>query len=297
MRVVHRVFMAAALAATTITLGAQGNSQAAKGIDTSLEGTLEVLIEDSARSSKVHHFLYVDDGNGKSKKIKLQFTDEAPALTTGSKIKVRGNLTENTLELSSQGGSVQTQQLASPNTFGEQKVAVILINFQDNASVPYGWSEASTVTFQTVSDFFRESTYGKTWLTGDVFGWFTLPMSSASCDYNQMSNLADQAATASGVNLSQFTSRALRRDRGRRPPPARRSGPASHEDGAAPAAPGRRHPRRRAHRRRDRLPSRAQRSRPSRSTSRSSSRARPWGAASPIPPPIRRTGSTCPRRR
>ena len=204
MRLVQRSFTAAVLVATTVTLGAQGKSPSAPGIATSMEGTLEVLIEDSARSSKVLHFLDVDEGNGKKKKIKLQFTGEAPALMTGSKVKVHGNLKEDTLELSPNGGSVQTQQLAQPNTFGVQKVAVILVNFQDAATVPYGWAEASAVTFQSVNDFYRESTNGQTSLTGDVFGWFTIPMSAATCDYNKIATLGDQAAAASGVNLGQY---------------------------------------------------------------------------------------------
>ena len=84
---------------------------------------------------------------------------------------------------------------------------MILVNFQDNPSIPYNYSTAQDVTFNSTNAFYLENSYGQTWLTGDVFGWYTLPMSTGTCDYNQVASLADQAAAAQGVNLSQYTRR------------------------------------------------------------------------------------------
>ena len=61
------------------------------------------------------------------------------------------------------------------------------------------------MTFGTTSSFFLENSHNQTWLTGDVAGWFTLPLSSSTCDYNQISSAADQAATSGGVRLSNYT--------------------------------------------------------------------------------------------
>ena len=174
---------------------------AASGRDEDLEGVLEVQIEDADTGVKLHHFL--DTGNEKVRLRGRPDGAEFQGLTSGSRVRVHGRRSDNsTLELANTGGNVTTLALAAPNTFGEQRTAVILVNFQDDASQPYAWSHAANVTFGQVNDFYRENSYSQTWITGDVFGWFTIPMSATSCDYNQIANLADQAATRPGANLA-----------------------------------------------------------------------------------------------
>ena len=176
--------------------------------DIEVEGVLEVVVRDHREGASVHRFLQTTTE-------RLELT-EAPGrsalgdLQSGSVIRARGRRGPNsTLELqpNSTGGSVTTLSLASPNTFGEQRVVIILVNFQDKPSAPYSWSQASQVTFGSVSDFFRDNSYGQTWLTGDVFGWFTIAENSTSCDQTKIYMLADQAAANAGVNLSNYTRR------------------------------------------------------------------------------------------
>ena len=38
-----------------------------------------------------------------------------------------------------------------------------------------------------------------------VFGWYTIPSTSAGCNYTQWAADANAAATAAGVNLSSYT--------------------------------------------------------------------------------------------
>ena len=205
-----RVFSAKSLALAALmaaTIGApQLIAQSAQGRDEDLEGELEVQIEDGPTASRLHHFL--DTG---SEKIRLRGKPDGSdfqGLTSGSRVRVRGRRSDaSTLELGNNGGNVTTLSLASPNTFGEQRVAVILVNFQDLATQPYTWSDAANVTFSQTSDFFRENSYGQTWLTGDVFGWFTIAMNSTVCDVNTLASLADQAASRAGANLSSYTRR------------------------------------------------------------------------------------------
>jgi hypothetical protein len=165
-----------------------------------LDGELEVQIEDATGGSRLHHFLNVG-----SERVRLRFPGPPPDLTTGARVRARGRLANHTLELSSSSGSMQTLALANPNTFGEQRTAVILVNFQDNTSVPYQWTTAHNVTFGEVSNYFLHNSYSQTWITGQVFGWYTLPMSNGTCDYNKISTLADQAVAAAGQSLSGFT--------------------------------------------------------------------------------------------
>jgi Gametolysin peptidase M11 len=93
-----------------------------------------------------------------------------------------------------------------PNTIGAQSALVILVNFQDApANQPYTVAAAQSVVFGTVSGFFRENSYQQTWLTGDVVGWYTLPVSSTTCSISSIASYAQSAATAAGVNLSAYT--------------------------------------------------------------------------------------------
>ena len=76
------------------------------------------------------------------------------------------------------GGSNDGTPAPVPNTFGEQRVLVMLVNFEDNPSEPFTVDDANNLVFGTASDFFLENSYGQTWLAGDVEGWYTLPIQS-----------------------------------------------------------------------------------------------------------------------
>jgi hypothetical protein len=92
------------------------------------------------------------------------------------------------------------------STAGEQKTAVILVNFQDDAAAqPISVAEAYTRVFGTVSDMYWEASYQKTFFSGNVYGWFTIPVSKTTCDTSLIATEADKAATAAGVNLGAFT--------------------------------------------------------------------------------------------
>jgi len=91
-----------------------------------------------------------------------------------------------------------------PNTFGERKVAVLLVNFQNDASnKPWSHSQINNVVFGEVSNFIGENSYQQTWLNGDVLGWYTVPVDSNNCPSNYYT-YADQAASSAGVNLSGY---------------------------------------------------------------------------------------------
>jgi hypothetical protein len=88
-----------------------------------------------------------------------------------------------------------------PNIFGEQKTLVVLVNFQNNpTSQPYTVDQVRSLAFGDVSNFYYESSYHQTWLAGDVYGWFTIPMDSTVCDTYAMSQYANAAAVAAGAN-------------------------------------------------------------------------------------------------
>jgi Predicted membrane protein len=93
---------------------------------------------------------------------------------------------------------------ATGSTTGEQKTAVILVNFQDEATQPISVAAANILVFGKVSDFYWEGSYQKTFLSGNTFGWFTIPVSKTICNVALIAQEADKAATAAGVNLAAY---------------------------------------------------------------------------------------------
>src|SRR5258706_1169919 len=172
--------------------------------EVTLEGALEVSIEDQAKDSRLHHFL-----NVAGEHLPLHFAAEPPThLLTGSIVRVHGVRFSSGLALTSGGtsstSSVQTVSAALPNTLGAQKTLVILVNFQDNTSQPWTVATAQNVVFTTASNFWLENSFQKTWLTGDVTGWYTIPISSTTCNITSIQTYARQAAQNAGYVLSNY---------------------------------------------------------------------------------------------
>lgn len=178
-----------------------------------LEGELTVLYEHYADgSARLRHFL-----SGHGERISLHFKAEPPGHVSGTPISASGVLLDNAMALES-GQSILTLAAgggknggsnggtASPalSTLGDQKTLLLLVNFRDQPAEPYTATYAQSVVFGTVSDYYRESSYGQTWLSGDVYGWFTIDLDSTVCDLPQLANQANSAAQAAGANLANY---------------------------------------------------------------------------------------------
>lgn len=166
-----------------------------------LEGELEVQYEDSTRGARLLHYLR----SGQSR-TPLRFIGRPPDLLSGSRVRVRGTLRNGALELSGDGTTVQALTSVAPNTFGEQRTIVILVTF--DGTMPYTPAAAATTTFGTTSNYYLENSYGQTWLTGDVFGWYPISIDTTQCNTNSIASQAEQAAvTLGGADLSRYTRR------------------------------------------------------------------------------------------
>jgi hypothetical protein len=106
--------------------------------------------------------------------------------------------------------------LASP-VLGAHKVAVIAVNFlTDPTDKPWTTTQIGAAIFGTgasANTFFKEESYNQLSLTGkvhtgagqgDVYGWYTLPIAPATCDYSTWATLAKSAAQAGGFNASGY---------------------------------------------------------------------------------------------
>jgi hypothetical protein len=186
---------------TELSAGLPDDVQAYAEQHVDLDGTLEVFNEDHRSGAVLKYILRAG-----TDRLSLHFTDTPPGLLTGDKVHVHGIRLDNTMALESGSMTAQsTPPAAGSATFGEQKTLILLVNFEDNTTQPYSTSQVHDIAFTTTSDFDRENSQQQTWLTGDVFGWFTIPMSSTVCDTNTLATLAKQSATTAGVNLSAYT--------------------------------------------------------------------------------------------
>lgn len=166
-----------------------------------LQGTLKVLSQDGPTSARLRHFLEVQ-----GRQLELHFAKNPPTnLLTGSIVRVNGVQLEQKVAVASgtTSTSFQTVSSALPAAFGDQHTLVVLLNFQNNVVQPYTTTYANDETFVKNSNFYQEMSFGQTWFTGDVVGWYTLPISS-TCDLGTIANSANQAASAAGVNLSAY---------------------------------------------------------------------------------------------
>lgn len=163
------------------------------------EGTVQVQFEDGGHGGKVHHFL--DTARGR---YTLTFAGKAPrALArSGSRVRVTGRQSGAILALDGSGSVTTISPAPLPNTTGERKVAMLLVNFSDNTTQPYSVDDANTVLSQS-NDFMQENSSQQTWLSGNSHGWLTLPITQ-TCDTTAISSQANAAAAGAGIDLSGY---------------------------------------------------------------------------------------------
>jgi hypothetical protein len=193
-----------------------------KNLDSS--GTLRILGMDSPSGAPlIRYWLQESDGT----QHELLFSSAPPKLQTGAHLAVSGVYLPCASQPISTVNSVNPfnsetlivdpaditptkaadssrDALSSLLASGEQKVAILLIGFQDRPS-SNSVSEAKTLLFNQVSNFFYENSSHQTWLTGDAFGPYTIPMSVQTCDPDTLASYSKSAAMKAGVNLSNYT--------------------------------------------------------------------------------------------
>lgn len=155
-----------------------------------LEGTLDVLhIDFEEGSSQTQYTLITNDGN---------YMILHPAgglhvpLESEMKVRIKGIrvdkeiLFDGTRSLSESsdftGGIDIIQEVGNPPVNGEQKTLVVMVNFQDTKEPPLTKEAVSRIVFEEVDRYYREISYNNISLSGDVFGWYVVPLKQ-SCSY------------------------------------------------------------------------------------------------------------------
>jgi hypothetical protein len=179
-------------------------------VDSQVEGEFEILHQDAKHHSRYLYFVRKADGT----RVRLRFAKHPPTgLLTGARVRVRGRRLENALLVPSGrnvatafAGALVSGSAPLPNTFGPQSTLVMLVNFQDNpTNQPWTLSQVDSAIFGNVNSYIYEASYHQTSLAGDVVGWYTLPLSSTTCDIFSIASYANSAASAAGVNLNNYT--------------------------------------------------------------------------------------------
>ena len=188
----------AAIAAPAAALAAQPAKQAVASTTATVDGELEVRIEDYRDGrSRERHFVKTPKG-----RYELRFDKRPTDLPSGTKVRVHGRKAAGVMALD--GAQVQQVSAALSYAMGEQSVAVILVNFSDDASQPITQNAANTLVFDSLDGFYQENSFGQTWLNGQVFGYYTIAQSRTVCDPDTLAAQANAAAAAAGVDLSRF---------------------------------------------------------------------------------------------
>jgi len=163
------------------------------------EGSLTVIHQDDFFNEKSKNYYFLQT---KNKNYRLISEDDLDKLEPGSEIQIKGKLSKDKIFISKiDENSLKTLKRIIPSqipdTIGPQRTAVILVNFQDNPSEMFTKEQVKQI-ISKVNDFYKENSYGKTWLTGggnaetpypDIYGWYTLPHNQI-CDLGEYEIIA-----------------------------------------------------------------------------------------------------------
>jgi hypothetical protein len=171
------------------------------------DGVLSIRHGDDFTNGRIagHEYFLTSDGT----ETQLLFEGPPPDLSAnGEHVRLDG-VDRGGRFLVAAGG---THHVSSPSTSasvstGARRVAVVLLNFSNDASQPYTPSFAAGVAFtntNSVAAYYAETSHGQLTLSGDVFGWYTIPESNANCSTSSWASSANAAAAAVGVDLNAY---------------------------------------------------------------------------------------------
>lgn len=203
----------------------EGDARAAPGrVPTRVTGILEVVFADDfanpGRSALQIHLRELDrapDEPGARFELRLRGSSELPPVfQDGALVRVRGTRVDETLlEVDLSSGSsgesaVEPVALAPAAVGGAQRV-IVLIGDSADQSVSCTNAAVQSLMFgspTSVSAYYLETSSNTLELSGDVFGPFSVPtQNSGTCDTSAWASALEQAATAQGVNLSNYSRR------------------------------------------------------------------------------------------
>jgi hypothetical protein len=177
-----------------------------------ITGTLEIRAADMLEKAEIMQYVLLSD----DQIYYLHFKDAVPKQLESDDIlkishaELSNSINNNIHELlvSSKDIKIEKVKHALPLSLGPQSTITFLVNFVDKPTDrPWTTTQINTLVYTTINNHFLESSYKQTSLVGQVAGWYVVNVNSTtSCNVlpDQVSSLADQAATNDGIDLSKF---------------------------------------------------------------------------------------------
>lgn len=183
----------------------------------SVTGNIEVTIADDLRGRKAWNEYWLKDSVGNYFKLAADNLDTLN-LVAGESVTVRGVLNSKTISTSLDNLNINAPQnvnRTSPTLpvggIKKYKVAVVLFNFTDNPTQTYSPTFLKQIVYGntpgvSVNNFIQDisskkvSIVGSSDVSGDVYGWYTIPVTQSDCvnQFRTWMYLANQAAAQNG---------------------------------------------------------------------------------------------------
>lgn len=152
------------------------------GEDVTKAGSVEIVaIDDFTDMEKPRgeYKYYFRDKSGET--FRIYFVDE-PGLISGSELEISGRKlkVDDTSEIVVLTYTKTEREVLDDNpNLGEQRTAVILVNWISNPAesitVEEAWDKVFNETNDSLNYWIREVSFNKTWLSGNVYGWYSVP--------------------------------------------------------------------------------------------------------------------------
>lgn len=190
-------------------------------------GEVENIILDNADMTEYKIETYIKVGDRRFQAYSLN--NELSLLTTGTKINIKGYQIDNKIAVSSFakiGTSVSTpdyfEELVQNDTtvasavpsiatpLFKKRVAVVLVNFEDNPARPWSAANVQKWTFgdtKSIATYYSEASFERLKISGDVFDWITLPIKSANkeCNFNyEIADKSKEMLLTKGIDLNKY---------------------------------------------------------------------------------------------
>lgn len=93
---------------------------------------------------------------------------------------------------------------ASAAVLGEQRVAILNVNFSDDMSQPWTPQASQDLVNVTVNAFYAENSRDQMSFNATAFGWWTMDLSAIGCNLEQIRTQALAQAALHGVDLTPY---------------------------------------------------------------------------------------------
>ena len=188
------IAVAISLVGTSLVVGRGRNTRAEAGGKVKVEGKLEVITSHFTDGSSDTELNLVTK-KGKRLKLKPMGRLDQPLLS-GTEVAVSGTVDEqgDFAFLTDSSDFVVTNAVtASPDSVGEQKTLVVMMNFTNTPQPALTKAIVDDVVFNQMNSFYRENSYNQAFVTGSSFGWYNIPYTS-TCFQTTVRRYALEAA-------------------------------------------------------------------------------------------------------